>query len=119
MRENSFAEKERHIAEQIMQLERRFEQLQTENSRLKSDLSDSQNDNEKLSTALSRAEEARCQLQWQLEDERSQKIASDDSMKRTIHKLNLDISFAKESAAKRTFELENEIEKVRKMSLFF
>jgi len=111
-RENSFNEKERGIAEQIMLLEKRFEQLQTENSRLKSDLSDAYNESSKLSTAISRLEESRSSLQWVLEDERSQKIAVKDAMKREMQKLTLDLSIAKEGAAKRVIELENEIEKI-------
>eukprot|EP01035_Chromulina_nebulosa_P038010 gene38010-51333_t len=111
MRENSFADKERHIAEQIILLERRFEQLQTENSRLKADLVDAHTECEKLSTSMSRQEESRSQLQWLFEDERSQKLANEDSMKRQIQKLSVDLSVTKETAAKRTFDLENEIEK--------
>lgn len=117
MRENSFAEKERHIAEQILLLERRFEQLQTENSRLKADLVDAHSECEKISTSLSRQEESRSQLQWLFEDERSQKLTNEDSMKRQIQKLSVDLSVAKETAAKRTFDLENEIEKVIKLNL--
>lgn len=115
MRENSFADKERHIAEQIILLERRFEQLQTENSRLKADLVDANTECEKLSTSMSRQEESRSQLQWLFEDERSQKLANEDSMKRQIQKLSVDISVTKETAAKRTFDLENEIEKVTQL----
>jgi hypothetical protein len=115
MRENSFAEKERHIAEQINLLERRFEQLQTENSRLKTDLIDAHSECEKLSTSMTRQEESRSQLQWLFEDERSQKLANEDTMKRQIQKLSVDLSVSKESAAKRTFDLENDIEKVTEL----
>ena len=115
MRENSFAEKERHIAEQINLLERRFEQLQTENSRLKTDLIDAHGECENLSTSMTRQEESRSQLQWLFEDERSQKLANEDTMKRQIQKLSVDLSVSKESAAKKTFDLENEIEKVTEL----
>ena len=96
-------------------MEKRFEQLQTENSRLKADLSDAYNESGKLSTAISRLEESRSSLQWVLEDERNQKIVLEDSMKREMQKLSLDLSIAKEGAAKKVFELENEIDKVRSL----
>lgn len=111
-REESFVQKEREIAAQISTLDHRFEQLQTENSRLKSELSESLRKCEILSDGINIEEEKSRQLQWRLDDERLSQQQSDDSMQRRIQQLQLELSVARETIATDALEHQRRLEKV-------
>ena len=70
-REESFAKKEKEIGNQITSLDLKFEELRTENSKLKSDKNDFQRNIESLSNEILNLEEQNRQLQWRLNDERN------------------------------------------------
>ena len=83
-REEGFARKEHEIASQVSILETRFEALQTENTRLKNEVSGAQRKKEAMSEELTVKEEVIRKLQWTLEDERAEKHQSDNM---NAHKL--------------------------------
>lgn len=113
MRESAITNREKNIAQQIFQLEKKFEQLQTENSRLKSDLTTTLAECDKMTTSLYRQEEEKSKLQWALEDERQQRIHSEDALRRELQTLQLDLTLCKENAEKRVANVQNELDSVR------
>jgi chromosome segregation ATPase len=111
-RELTFHAKEQEIAQQISMLDRRFEQLQTENLRLKNELTASQHDVERLSAEVSSLEENKRLLQWQVEDLHNKNIFADDALQRKLQQVSTELSAAKEIAHREKFELEKKLEKV-------
>jgi chromosome segregation ATPase len=110
-REESFSVREREIGHQVSALDKKFEQLQTENSRLKNDNNDYQRKLENSSDELNMKEESSRQLQWRLDDERNSKQQGDDQIQRKIHQLNLDLSLSREKAIQSTSDLQRALDK--------
>lgn len=110
-REETFASKERDIAHQIAVLESRFEQLQTENTRLKAEASDNFRKFEILSEEMSLKEEQCRQLQWRLDDERLSSQSSHDTIHRQLQQLTLDLAVAKEAHKVEATDLQRKLEK--------
>ena len=77
-REESFAKKEKEISNQILLLDQKFEELRTDNTRLKSDNNDYQRKLEASSNDLLNKEEQCRQFQWQLDDERNNQLKGID-----------------------------------------
>lgn len=111
-REDSFSSKERDIAQQIHVLDNRFEQLQTENTKLKKELSVSCQKVEELTKDTSSLEENKRLLQWQIEDLRNSTVVSDDAMQRQLQEMTKQVSNLKEALQRDKFEYERKIEKV-------
>jgi hypothetical protein len=112
-REDLHTNKERDIAEQISFLDTRFEQLQTENTRLKNELSGAQRQSEALSEELSHKEESRRQLQWSLDDERAARAQSENALSHQVQQMTLELSLHKEHAGKDVTELKRKLAQVR------
>lgn len=100
------------ISGQIEKLDKRIEQMQTESLKMKSDLAESHRHAEKLTTELSAAEEARRQLKWQLDDERSNKTVADDALQRQLLSVQLELVSVRESLNKDLEEQKKINEKV-------
>jgi cell division protein FtsB len=111
-REESFIQKERDIAAQVTQLDSRFEQLQTENVRLKSEVSDLHRRNEMLSEEVSAKEENLRQLQWRIDDERMSRQEAEDATERRLQQLSLDLTLEKDKSGRLISDLQHQLEKV-------
>jgi hypothetical protein len=66
-----------------------------------------------MTTSLYRQEEEKSKLQWALEDERQQRIHSEDALRRELQTLQLDLTLCKENAEKRVANVQNELDSVR------
>lgn len=108
-REDVYASKERDIAGQIHLLDTRFEQLQTENTRLKNELGAAQRKSEHLSEELSQKEEARRQLQWSLDDERTARTQAENNMAHELQQVTLELSLHKDNASQDVAELKKKL----------
>ena len=86
-REESFSKKEREIGNQIIGLDNKFEELRTENSRIKLENNEYHRRIESLSDEISNKDEQLRQLQWKLDDERNNKQLNDDQIHRKINQL--------------------------------
>lgn len=93
-------------------LDKKFEQLQTENTRLKSENMEANRKVESLSDESSAKEEHLRQLQWRLDDERNSKQQGDDLGHRKVHQLSLDLVGVKDKAAQDLSDLSKSLEKV-------
>ena len=93
-------------------LDKKFEELRTENSRLKSENSDSHRKIEALADEISNKDEQARQLHWKLDDERNSKQQGDDQVQRRIHQLNLDLAVAREKLIQDTSDLQRSVDKV-------
>ena len=113
-REESFANKERDIAAQIVLLDSRFEQLQTENTRLKNELAAAQRKCEHYSEEVSGKEEVRRQLQWQLDDEQANRTQVENAHAHALQQVALELSMLKENASKDVADLKKKLGKVRR-----
>lgn len=111
-REEAFSMKEREISKQISLLDNRFEQLRTDNSRLKSELGDALRRQEVLSEESSVKEDQLRQLQWRTDDERTAKLQNDDSMQRHIQQLSLDLNITRDTCQREAAEYQKNLEKV-------
>lgn len=112
-REESFSQREREIGLQVAGLEKKFELLQTENSRLKSGNNECHRKIETAGDEMAVKEEQARQLQWRLDDERSSKQQSDDQTQRRVNQLTLDLTVAREKAVQDISELQRALDKVR------
>jgi hypothetical protein len=110
-REESMKKKELEIASNILMLNSKFEQLQTENSRIKNDYLTVARKHEVLVEELNAKDEINRQLQWRLEDERVNKQLHDDSSQRTVQQLTLDLSLTKDNLTQEIHELRHKLEK--------
>lgn len=108
-REDAYNNKERDIAGQIRLLDTRFEQLQTENTRLKNELAASLRKSEHLVEDLSQKEEGRRQLQWSLDDERTARTQAENTMAHELQQAMLELSLCKDNAAKDVTELKRKL----------
>jgi hypothetical protein len=111
---NSKESTERDIAKQIGELELRYERIQTENHRIKSERDETNRLCEQLRDELSAKEELRRQTQWQLDDERSVKTVADDTLQRSLRQALIDLAGCKDSKVKEISDLQKTITKVIK-----
>jgi hypothetical protein len=111
-REEAFTNKEREIAGQIMLLDTRLEQLLTENTRLKNELGSSQRKAEQYVEELAAKEEARRQLQWQLDDEKANQTQANNAQAHKLQQATLELSLYKENATKDILTLKKAITQV-------
>jgi len=111
-REEAHAGKERDIADQIALLDTRFEQLQTENTRLKNELAGASRQCEHLAEDNAHKEEARRQLQWSLDDERSARAQAENVAAHQLQQVTLELSIHTENAAKDISELKRKLAQV-------
>lgn len=110
--EQAHQKKVDEISGQIEKLDKRIEQMQTEALKHKSDLAEAHRESEKLSAELAAAEEARRQLKWQLDDERSSKTVTDDTLQRQLLSAQLEAATTRESLNKELEDLKKLNEKV-------
>ena len=110
-REDAFSQREKEIAIQIVALEGKFQILQTENSRLKSENGDMHRRVESLTDEVSTKDEYGRQLQWRLDDERTSRQQSDDQMQRRVHQMTLDLSITREKAIQDVGEVQRALDK--------
>eukprot|EP01041_Mallomonas_annulata_P011457 gene11457-23962_t len=89
-RELSFSEREKEINHSVLILEERFEMLQTENSRLHSELLELQRNITMKTEELGEKEEQLRQVQWRLEDERQNSQLTEDTLQRQLQQLQSD-----------------------------
>lgn len=111
-RDDSFSKKEREIGQQITQLDSRFEQLRTDNSRLKSELADALRRCELFDEELRMKDDQLRQIHWRVEDERSAKIIQDDAIQRQLQQLTIDLAVTKDTSQREAAEFAKSIEKV-------
>ena len=111
-REEMHLSKERDIADQIALLDTRFEQLQTENTRLKNELAGATRQCEHLAEDNAHKEEARRQLQWSLDDERSARAQAENVAAHQLQQVTLELSIHKENTAKDISELKRKLAQV-------
>ena len=111
-REESFVQKEKEFGQQVIQLDGKFEQLLTDNGRLKAELHEAKRLNEKSEEQIGMKEESIRQLQWKIEDERLGRQQNDDTLHRQLNQASLEIGSYKDSASKECAELKNQIEKL-------
>ena len=116
-REESFSKKEREIGNQIIGLDNKFEELRTENSRIKLENNEYHRRIESLSDEISNKDEQLRQLQWKLDDERNNKQLNDDQIHRKINQLNLDLAISREKLIQDTSDQKRIIDKVRSISV--
>ena len=117
-REESFTIKEHEIAVQISSLDDRFDQLKTENLRLKADSVDYSRRMESLQEELAIKDTLLRQVMWRAEDERQVKLQADDSAQRQIQKLSIELSALKETSARDVSEFQRSLEKVQYLFVF-
>lgn len=98
-REENNKQKEEEIALYVAQLTAKFEQLQTENSRIKSDYQDAVRKHEFVVEEIHTHEETARKLQWRLDDERRKRNEVDDSNQRLIQQLTMEVHNLQEAAA--------------------
>ena len=115
-REESFSKKEREIGNQIIGLDNKFEELRTENSRIKLENNEYHRRIESLSDEISNKDEQLRQLQWKLDDERNNKQLNDDQIHRKINQLNLDLAISREKLIQDTSDQKRIIDKVKNTS---
>lgn len=111
-REESFAQREKEIGQQVAALDKRFEQLHTENSRLRSECADTQRKLEAAGEELLIKEESCRHLQWRLDDLRLGKQQTDDSLNRSLQEAKLQLAALSESAKKDIGDVKSNLEKV-------
>jgi len=116
-REDSFSLREREIGSQVTALDTRFEQLQTENSRVKSDYWEAQRRIEHLTEEAAAKEESCRQLQWRLDDERLSKQQGDDSLQRRLQHTTMELAALKETTAKDLHDMQIRLDKAQGDSL--
>ena len=86
-REDAFRKQEENICQQVQILEKRFQSLTNENSRLKSDCAQLQRACEKLSTDICRKDEKCNQLTWQVDDYCRKLQETEDSLQKKVQQL--------------------------------
>jgi hypothetical protein len=111
-REDGFAVKEAEIAKQINLLDQKFERIQSENMKLKSDCREIKLLNEKLVSDIGAKDNNLRQLSYQVEDLTNAKDTVEDSLKRQVLTLQNEVKRLLELKAKERSELENEVDKV-------
>lgn len=111
-REESFSDRERDIGVQVSALDKKFEVLQTENSRLKLEIVDWHRKMESASDeAAAKTEQLRL-LQWRMDDERNMRQQGDDQGHRRMNQLTSDLTVARDKAAHDAIEITRISEKV-------
>lgn len=83
-RERIWLDKELALGKRLEGLEAVFQQLRTENFRLKSESQEARREADQRAAELAVREEARRQTQWLLEDERLQRAHAEDELKRKL-----------------------------------
>ena len=112
-REDSFSKYEQEISQQITLLDTKLEKLQNENLKLKELLRDLRGTNEKLVEENHKKDEKQQQTSFQLQEEIQKRLTNDDTMKRHINGLQLDLQKEIDNHMKVKMELETALEKVR------
>lgn len=110
-REATFLSRERDIGGQVISLDSKFEQLSTDNSRLKADVAEGVRRIEHLTEEIALKEEAIRHLQWRLEDERIGRQQADDSLQRRLQQATLELSTCKDLAGKDMNEIQARLDK--------
>ena len=109
-REKHYGAREKKLGAQILALDEKFETLNTENSRLKSELQGSQRVVESQQKDLLQDKEKLQGVQWQLEDERSNKQRLCDALERQVQSLNAEVDALKDSAEEQAATLTGQLE---------
>lgn len=110
-RDDSLTSKERKVGEQIMILDSKFEQLQTENNRLKSENNECRRNNEQLVEEARNRDDLCRQLQWTLDDERISRQREEDNMKRQIQQAQLDLNQSRDALLNASSEFQRKLDK--------
>lgn len=116
-RESSFVQREQEIVVQIASLEKRVESAQTENMRLKSDLSETCRLRDKLSLDIERKDESIRQLQWKIEDSNEQWKRKEDILERSLHEALNEVNLCRDSLIKQIGDSQLEIDRVIYLNL--
>lgn len=111
-REEAFVSRERDIAAQVAALESRFEQLITDNSRLKTELQESHRRVETSTDDVLLRDDHIRQLQWRLEDERVTRQQLEDDLKRKLAAAALELVAEKDHSSKELSDVNSRADKV-------
>ena len=117
-RDDTFLEKERTVAEQMNSLEAKFDIIQTENTRLKSELANSRCKVDLLSEEALRREEYLRQVQWRLDSERENRSSEDQQAILRLQQSLAEVVSAKESLTLQLRESQRAYEKVSTLFKF-
>lgn len=96
-REDAYITKEKEIADQVMLLDNRFNQLHNTNIKLKNELRDATHQIEKLTEEVGMKEEQRRKVEWLLDDERASRHLLDNQLQRKYDELLLNYTNAAEN----------------------
>ena len=109
-REKHYGAREKKLGTQILALDEKFETLNTENSRLKSELQGSQRFVESQQKELLQDKEKLQSLNWQLDDERGNKQRLCDALERQVQSLNTEVDTLKDTADDKATTLTGQLE---------
>jgi chromosome segregation ATPase len=111
-REGAFTQREHEIVSQISMLEKRVEGAQTENGRLKAELSDVARQRDKMSLDVERKEEAVRQLQWKLDDSSEMWKKREDTLERGLSAALTEVNLCRDSLIKQIGDSQLDIDRV-------
>jgi chromosome segregation ATPase len=111
-RENTFLKQEENICHQVQLLEKRFQSLTNDNTRLKSDGSQLQRACEKLTNELASKEEKCNQLLWQVDDTSRKLQDTEDTLCKKIQSIESENENYQNTLDQMTAEHTRELDKV-------
>ena len=95
-------------------MEIKFDNIQTENSRLRSELHDVERKLDIQGKEVVSKEEQLRQRNWQLEDERQSRQADEDTLQRLLQQTKLEVSNIREIMNKEKLDMEEKLKRVIK-----
>ncbi|RYZ88426.1 MAG: hypothetical protein EOP04_09435, partial [Proteobacteria bacterium] len=113
-REESFQEKESEIASQIHLLEKRVEKIHSENAKLKSETKDAKLLITRLEDEVESKEQKIRQLQYDLDDLHRQKEGIEDTLKREVSTLTVELKTLKDIQYELKLDHQQQLEKREK-----
>lgn len=111
-REGAFSQREQEIVHQISTLEKRIEAVQTENMRLKTELSDISRQKDKMSLDVERKEENIRQIQWKLDDCSAAFKKREDALERSLSEALTEVNLCRDSLIKQIGDSQLDIDRV-------
>ena len=111
-RDDSFLSKERDVSIHVAALESRFDTIQTENMRLKSELHIATSRGDLLGEEAVRREEYLRQITWRLDEERRLRMVEDETIQARAQDVVRNALSAKEDFASQLAEYQRKLDKV-------
>ena len=111
-REDAFSNKEKEISLQVQALDSKFEILQSENSRLKTENGDLHRRLQAVNDEMAVKYDHARQLQYRLEEDRTNKQQSDDQLQRKLQQMASELSSTREKSIQDVADMHRAVDKM-------